>query len=324
MPDTRPQPVPVAVVTGFLGAGKSTFLLHLARRYGGRRIAWVVNEFSRLDVDGPWLRGEGLEVTPAPGGSLFCACLASTFRRVMGGLADRAAEGTLDGIVVETSGLTRPGPVDTMLDEFGLGDRLTVSSLTTLADAATLPVACDALEAAALQIAASDHIVLNKCDTASEEQIARARALITRLAPGRPIHLTARAAADLDPLVPVRGRHDAPGTWAAAADAGVSVVCLERAGTVDARALLSALEAAGTTLLRAKGIMNTPEGALKLDWDGARIACQTLPAPSEAPGLVLFPRPGQEGPAQNLLRRLHRGEFDPAAGNGTAGHPANR
>ncbi|HOH50518.1 MAG TPA: GTP-binding protein, partial [Candidatus Hydrogenedentes bacterium] len=94
--------------------------------------------------------------------------------------------------------------------------------------------------------------------------------------------------------------------------------------TVDSRALLSALEAAGPTLLRAKGIMNTPEGALKLDWDGARIACQTLPAPSEAPGLVLFPRPGQEGPAQNLLRRLHRGEFDPAAGGGAAKLPASR
>ena len=301
---------PVAVVTGFLGSGKSTFLLHLARRCRGRRIAWVVNEFSRLDVDGPWLRNEGLEVTPAPGGSLFCACLAATFQRVMGGLAARAADGALDGIVVETSGLTRPGPVDAMLDEFGLADRLKIASLTTVADAATLPQACEVLEAAALQVAASDHIVLNKCDTASDEQVAHARALVARLAPGRPIHLTTHAAADLDPLDPVRGRRPPGGAWAAASDAGVSVVCGERLQAVQSGALLRALEEIGETLLRAKGALNTADGPMKLDWDGARAACAPLAAPLEAPGLVLFPRPGSEGPAQNLLRRLHRGAFD--------------
>ena len=324
MPASPSPKTPVAVVTGFLGSGKSTFLLHLARRHRGRRIAWVVNEFSRLDVDGPWLRNEGLEVTPAPGGSLFCACLAGTFQRVMGGLAVRAAEGALDGIVVETSGLTRPGPVDTMLDEFGLQDRLEIASLTTIADAATLPQTCGVLETAALQVAASDHILLNKCDTASNEQVARARALVGRLAPGRRVFLTTHCAADLDPLAPVRGRRPAGGAWAAASDAEVSAVCLERPQRIQSEALLRAVEEIGGTLLRAKGLLNTTEGAVRLDWDGTRAACIPLADPPQDTGLVLFPRPGSEGPAQNLLRRLHRGVFDASPPEIGGELPANR
>jgi G3E family GTPase len=197
-----------------------------------------------------------------------------------------------------------------MLDEFGLADRLEIASLTTVADAAALPQTCEVLETAARQVAASDHILLNKCDTASDEQLARARELVSRLAPGRRIHLTAHAAADVDPLDPVRGRPSVGGVWAAASDAGVSVVCGERLQAVQPGPLLRALEEIGPTLLRAKGVLNTADSAVKLDWDGVRAAGVPLAGPLETPGLALFPRPGSEGPAQNLLRRLHKGEFD--------------
>ena len=71
--------IPLALVTGFLGSGKTTYLKQLIDRYHDRKLVWLVNEFSARDVDAAVLGGETADVVSIAGGSIFCRCLATEF-----------------------------------------------------------------------------------------------------------------------------------------------------------------------------------------------------------------------------------------------------
>ena len=92
------------LITGFLGAGKTTFLKNFIRLFSGQRIQLIVNEFGKEGVDGALLSDLGAYLREISGGSVFCACRMDQFEKV---LRDSAAEKP-DVILVEASGLSDP------------------------------------------------------------------------------------------------------------------------------------------------------------------------------------------------------------------------
>jgi G3E family GTPase len=100
MVDSNNARIPLSLVTGFLGSGKTTFLKHVAARLAGRRIVYLVNDFSALDVDGAVLSEIGSNVVSVPGGSIFCKCLVGDFIDHLVRIAQqsRAADQPLDGV----------------------------------------------------------------------------------------------------------------------------------------------------------------------------------------------------------------------------------
>ena len=106
--------IPATIVTGFLGAGKTTLIRHLLQNAEGRRIALIINEFGDLGVDGGILKGCGIEscsdddVVELSNGCICCT-VADDFIPTMEALLAR--ETPPDHIVIETSGLALPQPV---------------------------------------------------------------------------------------------------------------------------------------------------------------------------------------------------------------------
>lgn len=92
------------LITGFLGAGKTTFLKNFIRLFSGQRIQLIANEFGKEGVDGALLADLGAYLREISGGSVFCACRMDQFEKV---LRDSAAEKP-DVILVEASGLSDP------------------------------------------------------------------------------------------------------------------------------------------------------------------------------------------------------------------------
>ncbi len=92
------------LITGFLGAGKTTFLKNFIRLFAGRKIQLIINEFGQEGVDGVLLSSLGAYLNEISGGSVFCSCRLDQFENVLRKSADIDPE----VILVEASGLSDP------------------------------------------------------------------------------------------------------------------------------------------------------------------------------------------------------------------------
>jgi len=163
--------IPLALVTGFLGSGKTTFLRHLSHAHAGRRLAFVVNDFAAIDVDAQTLADLDGEIVSLPGGSIFCRCLATTFTKALKHLA--ALDPPVEGVIVEASGMADPRSVAGLLRETQLDRLFTLSTVIALADPGTFYKLLATLPAVRSQIETADVVLLNKTDLHSEEEIVR-------------------------------------------------------------------------------------------------------------------------------------------------------
>ncbi|PWR18167.1 cobalamin biosynthesis protein CobW [Zavarzinia aquatilis] len=206
---------PVTIVTGFLGAGKTTLIRHLMAHAGGRRLAVLVNEFGTLGVDGDLLKACADENCPAENivelaNGCICCTVADDFLPTVERLL--ALPRRPDHILIETSGLALPKPLLKAFDWPDIRSRVTIDGVIALADAEALAqgrfadAPADSGHEAPLsevfgdQIACADLVLLSKPDLAGEGGIAAARALI---AAGAPRELPVLTLADgvIDPRV---------------------------------------------------------------------------------------------------------------------------
>ena len=130
---------PVTIVTGFLGAGKTTLIRHILSHAGGRRLALIINEFGDVGVDGELLQGCADEACPREAivelaNGCICCTVADDFAPAVSALLAR--EPKPDHIVIETSGLALPKPLVKAFDWPDLRTRLTVDGVVAVVDAA--------------------------------------------------------------------------------------------------------------------------------------------------------------------------------------------
>lgn len=181
--------IPCTIVTGFLGAGKTTLVRHLLSTARGRRIALVINEFGDVGVDAEILKGCGDDACPEDNiielaNGCLCCTVADDFVPTIEALLSRP--NPPDHIVIETSGLALPKPLVKAFGWPGIRTRVTVDGVVTVVDAAAVaegrfaddPEAVAAQRAADPsldhdnpleelyddQLACADLVVLNKTD----------------------------------------------------------------------------------------------------------------------------------------------------------------
>jgi len=197
------QKIPATVVTGFLGAGKTTLIRHMLQNANGKRIALVINEFGDLGVDGDILKGCGDETCTEDdimelSNGCICCTVADDFIPTMEKLLAR--ENKPDHIVIETSGLALPQPLVRAFNWPEISTKVTVDGVVTVVDGKAMTEGRFAHNVAAVdaqrkldenldhetplselfedQIACADMIVVNKTDLLDE---AEAEQLVTTL-----------------------------------------------------------------------------------------------------------------------------------------------
>ena len=132
-----PAKIPATIVTGFLGAGKTTLIRHLMTQMKGKRLALIVNEFGELGFDGALLQGCADESCPDTdivelANGCICCTVADDFLPTMQALLSRAEPP--DHIVIETSGLALPKPLVKAFDWPEVRARVTVDGVVTVLD----------------------------------------------------------------------------------------------------------------------------------------------------------------------------------------------
>ena len=130
--------IPVSIITGFLGSGKTTLISQLMQNPQGRRLAVIVNEFGDVGVDGEILKGCAIPDCPAENirelaNGCICCTVADDFIPTIESLM--ALDPQPDHILIETSGLALPKPLLQAFDWPVIRTRITVDGVIALADA---------------------------------------------------------------------------------------------------------------------------------------------------------------------------------------------
>jgi G3E family GTPase len=210
--------IPVTILSGSLGAGKTTLVNHLLDNADGREIAVLVNDMGEINVDAELVSGRssGLagDVTELSNGCICCELRGDLDRAVM----RLARERDFDHLVVEASGISEPGPVAKLFTRGNAAARYVVDALVTVVDAhqfstafgeertverrgategETRPLSDLLVE----QIELANVVLLNKTDLVSEAELATVEDLVHGLRPDAEIVRTQYSAADPDELL---------------------------------------------------------------------------------------------------------------------------
>ena len=217
--------LPVTVITGFLGSGKTTLIRHLMQNPQGRRLAVIVNEFGDVGVDGEILKSCAIPDCPEENilelaNGCICCTVADDFIPTIEALM--ALEPRPEHILIETSGLALPKPLLKAFDWPDIRSKITVDGVIALADAEAVAAGRFAPNVAAVdaqraaddsldhetplsevfedQISCADIILLTKPDLAGPDGLARAREVIAAEAP-RVLPVVEVAEGAVDPRV---------------------------------------------------------------------------------------------------------------------------
>jgi cobalamin biosynthesis protein CobW len=217
--------IPVTVITGFLGAGKTTLIRHLMTNAGGRRLAVLVNEFGTVGVDGDILRSCAIPDCPEENivelaNGCICCTVADDFIPTIEALMDLPTRP--DHILIETSGLALPKPLLKAFDWPAIRSKITVDGVIALADAEAVAAGRFASDEHAVdeqrkadesldhetplaevfedQISCADIILMSKADLAGEAGLGKAREVIEAESP-RQIPILPMSEGVIDPNV---------------------------------------------------------------------------------------------------------------------------
>ena len=184
--DTAPQvtaaPVPVTLLVGFLGSGKTTLANRILSTQHDQRIAVIVNEFGDVGIDGRLIVGVDDNVIELRNGCLCCTVqgdLADTLPQLLARRRQTVDAKPFERIVIEASGLAAPGPVlQRMLVEPALHAHVQVDGVITMAHAKHIVQQLADHPEASAQVAYADHIIVNHCDQCAGDALAAAEAAI--------------------------------------------------------------------------------------------------------------------------------------------------
>ncbi|HME26869.1 MAG TPA: GTP-binding protein [Acetobacteraceae bacterium] len=263
--------IPVAIVTGFLGSGKTTLISRILRDPGFARTAVIVNEFGEIGLDHELIASSDETLLALTTGCLCCAVRSDLVATLLDLQRRRdAQEITYDRVLIETSGLADPAPIlHALMTDRDIAQHHAIDGIVTVVDVLHGEATLDRHPEARRQVALADTLLLSKTDVAGPPEALRER--LAALNPGAALHV----ARDVVPATLFTGTNIAA-RFAALPDAptrnpfvraqhsdGIDTFILQRDRPIPALALTLLLEAlaehCGARLLRLKGLVDIEE-----------------------------------------------------------------
>ena len=287
------------LITGFLGAGKTTFLHQFVRLFPDRRTAIIVNEFGKQGVDGTLLEDLDIKMEEINNGSIFCACKIEQFEDAL----LRLQKENFDVIFVEASGLSDPTAVGTILRQRDKFPDLEYAGAICLVDGARFMTVYKTARVCRMQLAISNMIIINKCDIASREQLDEINTIVRAQKPNRPTFETTfgRIRPEWLTAMEEQPAEDPADGQLHTRDITLRKLLLHVSG-FSKKDLTSFLRMFAEETYRIKGFASTPEGRFVVDCVGPMVELrefENAPAGEENTLVVLF---GNGLPAQRAIK----------------------
>uniref|UniRef100_I2Q0N2 Putative GTPase, G3E family n=1 Tax=Desulfovibrio sp. U5L TaxID=596152 RepID=I2Q0N2_9BACT len=171
--------IPVTVLTGFLGAGKTTLVNRVLSEDHGRKFAVIVNEFGEIGIDNELIVSSDEEIFLMNNGCVCCSVRGDLIR-VLGGLARR--RGAFDGVLLETTGLADPAAIiQTFAMDEDTRDAFQLDTVTTVVDAVHFRGHAVENRQALEQVVYADLVIVNKTDLVGQDVLDDITATVKRL-----------------------------------------------------------------------------------------------------------------------------------------------
>ncbi len=263
--------IPVAIVTGFLGSGKTTLISRILRDAAFARTAVIVNEFGEIGLDHELIASSDETLLALTTGCLCCAVRSDLVSTLLD-LQHRREAGDIvyDRMLIETSGLADPAPIlHALMTDRDVAQHYAIDGIVTVIDALHGDATLERHSEARRQVALADTLLLSKTDIAALTQTLRER--LSVLNSTAPLHI----AGDVAPAMLFTGTNvgtrftelpepSAGNPFARAQHTGrIETFALQRDRAIPALALTLLLEAlaehCGARLLRLKGLVNIEE-----------------------------------------------------------------
>ncbi|UTR10138.1 GTP-binding protein [Evansella sp. LMS18] len=199
--------IPVTVLTGFLGAGKTTFLNYILSSNHGQKIAVIVNEFGETGIDNQLIVGADEEILEMNNGCICCNVRGDLIRILHELMekrsgSDKEQKLDFDRIIIETTGLANPGPVaQTFFVDPAISGYYELDSIVTLVDSYHAHEQLDRFDEAQKQVAFADVLLLNKTDLVSKEELKALEYRLKRINPSAAIQYGEHGHVDLEKIL---------------------------------------------------------------------------------------------------------------------------
>ncbi len=167
------------LLTGFLGAGKTTFLTNVLKDLEGKKVAVIMNEFGKVGIDGTIIEKDGMELVEINRGSIFCSCLQLSFVSALTEMADREME----YVFVESSGLADPSNIGEFLEAVKVvkGDVYDYSGAICIVDGVNFLEQVEDIETVERQLRFCHLVILSKVDLIDDKKLNEVKAKIREI-----------------------------------------------------------------------------------------------------------------------------------------------
>jgi G3E family GTPase len=261
------------LVTGFLGAGKTTFLKNLLLGFQGKHLHVIVNEFGKTGVDGALLSELGATIDEISNGSIFCVCRQDRFEEA---LSD-ALKKEPDMIMVEASGLSDPTAIRKVLDRYPDMDYM---GCIALADAVHVHKVLETARMVAKQFAISDVILLNKTDLVDKQQAEAMQRMLAERFPEAKVYATQQGTFLNDWLEDLNGAAKTNGPEGGhTKDITLQKACITVSAAMTRHQLNHFISLFAGDTWRVKGIVTLNDGVYKADCIGSLVKLQPYTGP---------------------------------------------
>lgn len=259
--DQRPdvEPIPVFLLTGYLGGGKTTLLNHLLslQSVRSRKIALVINEFGSLGVDGSRVRPGDYAKFEINTGSLFCVC---TQGQLVHALETILSAVSPDLVLIEATGVAEVRDIETFLTFPQLKDRFRVRANLCVIDAVNFIKVLPMMKAVRSQVEWADALVINKTDRIDAIGLKQLKEILDAIHPHVPVAEVQWGSVPEDFLWRV-GHTRREGTLLSAPPGPVFAKSFQTDRIVDRERFIRNLSEMGNKILRLKGYIDFGQGA---------------------------------------------------------------
>lgn len=257
------EKIKLYILSGFLGAGKTTFLKKMLDFFAGKKLGVLVNEFGAINVDGKTINKNGIEYMEINDGSIFCSCLKADFVKALIALQKE----DINILIIENSGLADPSTMNRLLSEMEkqMERGYAYQGSICLVDCTSFLEYLDVLCAIENQILSSNTIIINKTDLVAHETVDKVKETILSINSKAVTIPAVQAEVSMAFLNKSLSNNGYDGETSNQPCTRPETYALTCGGIYSKEAIVHFVEKLGKETLRIKGFIHTTDGWVHID-----------------------------------------------------------